>query len=199
MSIVLMDVVLPLWLVTSQWTLLFALGFLIIVMYRQIGYLQQLKDEGSEREGLTIGEIAPAFDYTSMSENSDASTRFEAKKTWSLLVFADPGCSSCQDTLRSLQRMAPKLGQTMRLLVATTAEPSQIAAAEAFRTTSITIGRVRNEVPARLYRTRVTPFAYLIDPDGVIRARGVAADEASFRKLVHQGDHKLVNVEYIAP
>src|SRR2546421_2664717 len=71
------DVTLPLWLVVSQWTLLFALGFLIIVMYRQASFLQQLKDQGSEREGLSIGEKAPAFDYTPVNRSTSASARFE--------------------------------------------------------------------------------------------------------------------------
>lgn len=199
MGVVIMDITLPLWLVVSQWMLLFALGFLIIIMYRQIGYLEQLKDVGSEREGLAIGEDAAVFDYTPASEDADAAIRFEPQGTWSLLVFADPGCSSCQDTLRTLERMSPKLAQTMRLLVLTTADPSQVAAADAFRNASVTIGRVRNEVPAKLYHTRVTPFAHLIDPEGVIRAKGIASDEASFRKIVRQGDRKSVNVEYVAP
>lgn len=199
MNIVFTDILLPSWLVVSQWTLLFALGFLIIVMYRQIGYLQELKDVGSEREGLPVGEKAPAISYFSGSETSDAPIHFEPRGTWSLLVFADPGCSSCQDTLRTLEWLAPKLNQTMRLLVVTTAEPAQIAAADAFRKASITIGRVRNDVPSKLYRTHVTPFAYLIGPDGGIRAKGVAADEVSIRKLVRQGDHKSVNVEFIVP
>jgi hypothetical protein len=56
MSVVFADITLPLWLVISQWTLLFALGFLIIVMYRQVALLQELKDAGSEREGLSINE-----------------------------------------------------------------------------------------------------------------------------------------------
>jgi hypothetical protein len=199
MNSVFMDVLLPSWVIVSQWMLLFAFGFLVIVMYRQIGYLQELKDVGSEREGLPIGEKAPAISYLPGSESPDPPTTFEPKGRWSLLVFADPGCSGCQDTLRTLERLAPTLTQTMRLLVVTTAEPAQIAAVDAFRKSSITIGRVRNEVPSKVYRTRVTPFAYLISPAGEIRAKGVAADEVSIRKLVRQGDQTAVNVEFIAP
>jgi hypothetical protein len=198
MNAVFVDISLPLWLVVSQWTLLFALGFLIIVMYRQVAYLQQLKDSGSEREGLSIGEKAPAFDYTPVNQNRNASARFEPKGRWSLLLFADPGCASCQNTLLALERLAPKVGQTTRVLVVTSAEPAQIQAADAFRTSSVEISRTRNDVPTKLYRTRVTPFGYLIDPDGLVRAKGIASDESSIRKLVRKGDSTPVNVEFTA-
>jgi hypothetical protein len=84
---ILVDITLPVWLVVSQWMLLFALGFLVIVMYRQLGFLLQLKDLGTEREGLPIGEKAPAFDYRLVNQNTDASIHFEPKGGWSLLLL----------------------------------------------------------------------------------------------------------------
>lgn len=190
------DITLPTWLVVSQWVLLFALGLLIIVMYRQIGLLEQLKDRGTEREGLSIGEKAPSFDYTPVNQSNNAPTHFEPRGRWSLLVFADPGCVSCQNTLLALERLMPKLGQAIHVLVVTTAEPAQIAAVDAFRSASCDICRIRSDVSYKLYRTSVTPFGYLIDPEGMIRARGIVVDEASIRKIVSKADRKPVNVEF---
>jgi hypothetical protein len=197
MNIAFGDIILPLWLVVSQWTLLFALSFLIIVMYRQIGYLQQLKDSGSEREGLPLGEKAAAFDYIPANGSTNAPARFDPNGKWSLLLFADPGCVSCQNTLLSVERLAPKLGQAMRVLVVTSAEPTQIAAADAFRNASVQIGRIRSDVATKLYRTTVTPFGYTIDPEGMIRAKGIVGDESAIRRLVRKADRSPVNVEFI--
>lgn len=194
MNISFADITLPLWLVVSQWTLLFALGFLIIVMYRQVAFLQRLKDGDSEREGLPVGEKAPPFDYMPANQRT-ASTRFDPKGAWSLLVFADPTCVSCQGALLALEHMAPKLRQTMRVLVATSADPAQINAVDAFRTASVTVSRVPGDVASRLYQTTVTPFGYVIDPEGKIRAKGIATDEASIRKIVRKADRNPVNVE----
>jgi len=188
-----MNVTLPLWLVVTQWTLLFALGFLIIIMYRQVAFLQRLRDGGSEREGLPIGEKAPAFDYLPVNGRS-SSDHFDPRESWSLLVFADPTCVSCQDALLALEQLAPKLRHTVRVLVATSADPALIGAVDAFRTTPFSVGRVSSEVPTRLYHTSVTPFGYVIDPEGKIRARGVAADDSSIRKLLRQIDRTPVNV-----
>jgi len=190
------DITLPLWLVVSQWVLLFALGFLIIVMYRQVAFLQQLNDQGSEREGLPSGEKAPAFDYTPINQGKAAPAHFEPRGRWTLLVFADPGCVSCQSTLLALERLAPKLEQKMRVLVLTSAELGEINAADAFRTSSTVISRVHSDVPSRLYRITVTPFGYLIDPAGMIRARDIVADESAIQKLVRKVDRSSVNVEF---
>jgi len=196
MNVTFADITLPTWLVVSQWVLLFALGLLIIVIYRQIGFLEQLKDRGSERDGLSIGEKAPVFDYTPVNQSTDTSIRFEPRGRWSLLVFADPGCVSCQNTLLALERLMPKLEPVMRVLVVTTAEPAQIAAVDAFRSASCDICRIRSDVSYKLYRTSVTPFGYLIDLEGMIRARGIVVDEASIRKIVSKADRKPVNVEF---
>lgn len=196
MMVAFADITYPLWLVVGQWTLLFALGFLVIVMYRQVGYLQGLRDVGSEREGLPIGEKAPSFDHSPVNSSISASIHFNPTGRWSLLVFADPGCVSCQNTLRALERLTPKLGQTVYVLVVTNADPAQIAAVDAFRTASIDISRVNSDVPARLYRTRITPFGHLIDPAGVVRAKGIAADEHSIQKIVRKVDRSIVNVEF---
>ena len=48
MSITMGVIILPLWVAISQWVLLLALGFFVIVAYRQIGYMLHLKDIGSE-------------------------------------------------------------------------------------------------------------------------------------------------------
>ncbi len=198
MELTFADITLPLWLFVSQWVLLFALGFLIIMMYRQVAYLEQAKDHSSQRSGLPIGEKAPSFDYTPVNRRANTPIRFEPKGKWSFLLFADPSCVSCQNALLALERVAPKLAQPTQVLVATSSEPGLIAASDAFRLASVEIGRVATTVSTRLYSTSITPFGFVIDPEGVTRAKGVVTDEASLRKLVRQGDQNPVNVEFIA-
>ena len=199
MHVTLADITLPLWLVISQWTLLFALGFLVIIMYRQVGFLQQLKDQGSEREGLPLGAKAPAFEYAPVNGGANATARFDPSGKWSLLVFADPACVTCQNTLLALEHISPKLAQTMRVLVATTAGLAQIAAVDAFRTAPVEIGRISSDVLSRLYHTGVTPFGYVIDPEGKVHARGIATDESSIRQMVRRKDRNTFKVEQTIP
>lgn len=193
MSAVFAALVLPLWVAVSQWVLLFTLGFFVVVAYRQLGFMLRLKDIASERDGLPIGEKAPAFNYIpvnhTIDHNINAETRFDPHDKWSLLLFADPGCVSCQTAISALERLAPTLRET-HILVATTAEPAVIAAVEEFRDASVPVRRVAREVPGKVYRTLSTPFAYIIDPEGIIRAKGVMGDEGALRKLLQKSDQR---------
>lgn len=188
------DISLPLWVVVSQWTLLFVLGCLVIVAYRQLGYMLHLKDMGSERDGLPIGEHAPVFAYTPVHQSGSSPRHFDPKGRWSLLLFADPGCVSCQGALRALERLAPEVAQTMQMLVVTSADPALITAVEEFRTASVAIGRIDRDVPFHLYCTHATPFAYVIDSEGVIQATGIVGNEADIRKMMRKVDRSIVQV-----
>jgi len=196
MQLTFADITLPGWLVVSQWALLFALGLLIIMMYRQVALLEQLKDRGSERAGLHPGEKAHSFDYIPVNRITNVLARFEPRGRWSLLLFADPSCASCQNALLALEKLSPHLPQSLQVLVATTSEPALISASDAFKLTSFELGRIPVDVSTRLYNTGVTPFGHLIDPEGVVHAKGIVTDEASLRKLVRHGDSKLINVEF---
>jgi hypothetical protein len=196
MQLTFADITLPGWLVVSQWALLFALGFLIIMMFRQVALLEQHKDRGSDRAGLQPGEKAHSFDYIPLNRTTNAPARFEPRGRWSLLLFADPSCVSCQNTLLALEKLSPHLAQSVQVLVATTSEPDLISASDAFRLTSFELGQIPVDVSTRLYNTGVTPFGHLIDPAGVVHAKGTVTDEASLRKLVRHGDAKPVNVEF---
>src|SRR5579884_3016994 len=144
------DVTFPTWVVVSQWILLLGLSGLIIVLYRQLAYVIRLRDMGSERDGLPVGESAPAFAYTPVTADSESDmrkstpqpVRFEPLGHWSLLLFADPGCVSCRGAVEALGRVGPKLPQISQVLVVTHSEPALIAAVDAFSRASIPVGRI---------------------------------------------------------
>ncbi len=169
------------------------------MIYRQLGYLLHLRDVGTEREGLPIGEKAPAFDYTTVNGDMHLPARFEPMGKWSLLLFVEPGCVSCRSTIPALERLTPSFEQRIRVLVVTSAEPALIAAVDEFRTASLGINRVSIDVLDKLYQTRSTPFAYLIDPGGMIRAKGIATDEPAIRKMVQKVDRNAIRVEFTPP
>jgi hypothetical protein len=183
------SIVVPTWMVVSQWVLLIGLSILVFLVYRQLGFVFQLKDMRSERGGLPTGESAPGFEYQSV--HNGESLQFNPHGQWSLLVFADPGCSSCHGTLQTLEKVAPTLAQTFQILVVTTAEPRVIEAVDAFRMANVEIGRVTSSIPDKLYQTHVTPFAYTIDPAGIVADRGIPGDERAIKKLTSRASRSL--------
>lgn len=188
MTITLLDVVLPIWVVITQWVLLLTLGFFVIVAFRQLAVILRLKDVGSERDGLSIGDKAADFSYFPAnveSEKRGMQEHFRSTGKWSLLLFADPGCSSCQTAVAGLEHLAPTL-HGAQLLIATATEVDLIMAVEQFRNASVPVARVERETQNRAYRTHGTPFAYVIDPEGVVRAKGIVGDQGALRKLLQQ-------------
>jgi hypothetical protein len=77
MQLTFANITLPWSLVISQWKHLFVTSFFMIIMYRWLEILKHLKDRGSEREDLPIGEKAPSFDYVSVNRGANAPVQFE--------------------------------------------------------------------------------------------------------------------------
>lgn len=199
MNSLLADITLPLWLIISQWVLLFALGFLVIIMYRQLGFLLRLRDLGTEREGLPLGKKAPVFEYVALNEGTQMPTRFEPTGGWSLLVFVSPGCAGCRGTIPALEELKPTLlKQGVRVLVMTTAGPVLKEEVNTLRSEIIEVSHIGKEVPDGLYDTHSTPFAYLINPEGIIQAKGVVTSEREIQKIIEKIDVHISEVESTA-
>jgi hypothetical protein len=180
-----MNISLPIWIAAAQWVLLFGLGALVIAMYRQLGYYLQIQRTGAENLGLGIGEIAPAFDFTSPDGTVGTRGRFNPAGQWSLLLFADPRCASCERAVYALEALHRRGDDSrLRTLVVTRASPAQVAAAEAFHATTAEIALVDDDRALDLYRVRQVPFAHVVDPQGIVRAKGVAEDQAALRELL---------------
>ncbi len=184
----------PEWLAASQWTLLLGLAALVIVMYRQLSYVLHLGDLGTEREGLAVGTSALPFEYAPVNKGTETLIRFSITGAWSFLLFADPGCVSCQTAMTALEELAPRLRKSVRILVLTSADPEQIMAVESFSAASVDLGHVSREVPDELYRTHATPFGYLIDSEGIVQAKGIAASASAIRALTSKADRRAVSI-----
>ncbi len=194
------------WMVIGQWTLLFALGVLVIVAYRQLGYLVYLKDmvsnAGSEKDGLAVGTLAPLFSYIPIRQGKPANSHqyFEPTGKGTLLLFADPGCVSCQNALTTLEELAPQIGHKISLTVMTSSDPTLIAVVKEFHSSTFELGLIRKEIIFTTYRTNTTPFLYLIDAKGVIQAKGIAGSKSDIKKVLRKIDrsfgHSPIEIAY---
>lgn len=184
-----MQVTLPLAVVVAQWTLLAALTLLVVVVYRQMAFLLELRGRAKIPEGLSEGTRAPEFEYIPATMDGDHNVRnFQPTGRWTVLMFSDPLCSSCDRALTALAKVLDGRRERPRALVVTTAEPQLVASVESFRRSPMEVGRVDHEVH-HAYRTEVTPYFYVIDPNGVIRSRG-AVDTAAGIELLLSKAHR---------
>lgn len=193
------------WIVVGQWVLLFALGLLVVVAYRQLGYMLHLKDimsnAGSERDGLALETQAPSFSYIPVREgiSGNLPQHFESGGREVLLLFADPGCVSCQNALITLEEVAPQVRHKLSLLVMTSSDPELVAAVKEFHSSTFEVGLVKKEVIFKSYKTYTTPFMYIIDAKGVIRAKGLAGSKNDINRVLRKAerlDHAPIRVAY---
>ena len=170
-------------LLISQWILLLGLGALVFVTYRQLAYLLGISSAVSGGGGLDVGEVAPPFDYRAVNSGL-GDGRFEAPAAPTLLMFATPGCGSCDEAVRNLERVVGSSSRPVDAYVVTEAGSSAVQASDAFRSTSVPILNVDYRVRADLYRTFSSPVLYAVGVDGKVYARDTTANARVMRRML---------------
>jgi hypothetical protein len=177
----------PIQIAVAQWVLLLGLAALLFVAFRQLAYLAQLGRDASGRGGLTIGEEAPAVEYQPFTQSGadGIAETFVPGGSPAMLLFADPGCGSCEQALNVVEEATRReRANGLRVLALARAEPGQLAALDGFRETTLPLGRIHDRVASRDYRVSATPFFYAIDEDGLVRSRGTVGTKADIKRAL---------------
>lgn len=172
----------PLFLAVAQWTLLFALGLLVIVMYRQLARVMG----GAEpaKAGPALGSRAASFPY---ARPGDDAVRYftPGDGQAALLAFVDPTCPACEKLVAALGE-AHRAGELdgLRVLLVTSEPPGYLQISEDFRTTALEIGRPVTRSDLDSYSASATPLLVAIDPAGLVRLAGHAMRPADVRAFI---------------
>jgi methylamine dehydrogenase accessory protein MauD len=166
------------WLVSYivLWILVLALGVLVLLLYRQLGIMYLGTAEGVSRDGLPKGTRAPDFNLTDQYSNPQRLTEYQGRPV--LLLFGSPHCSPCRTLLPQLHdwaRSHPDVG--IIWLNAASPEESLKFASDTGATLPIAPYTPEDNLMDR-YRVRVTPFLFMVDEEGVIRAKGLVNTKA---------------------
>jgi hypothetical protein len=184
-------VTVPLWVAVGQWIALLGLATLVIIMYRQMSYYLYVAKTGAESVGLDVGAQAPAFEYASIRTGS-APLRYEPRGRWSILLFVDPACSGCERSLAALDSLRERnLPRELPVLVVVAASVDRIATHDSLRRRE-DLALADVDVAERLYLIQRVPFAYVVDPFGVVRARGVVESHDAWRRLISALDRRSI-------
>ena len=158
------------------WAVVLFLGFLLLGTLRSLGLLswrlEQLEATTPKRlgrDGLKPGKRAPDFTLPSADGQEFALHDFAGRKVF--LVFTQSGCSPCKMVVPELNRLGSpgdcqvvvvNNGDTeaTRRWAAETGARFPVLAQESFSL-------------SKRYQVFATPFAFLIDETGIIRAKGI--------------------------
>lgn len=168
-----------LWLISYVllWGIVLASGFLLLGTLRSLGRLQWRFDEMEAtrpvrkgREGLPPGNRAPDFTLPSTTDEAVALSDFAGHRV--LLVFTQTGCSPCHDILPELNRVQEK--RQHQVLVVNSGEPEEAAVMADDVDAQFPVLAQDDWDISKQYLVFATPYAFVIDEQGVIAAKGVA-------------------------
>lgn len=161
------------WLVSYivLWLVVLTLGLLVLLLYRQLGIMYLGTAQGVSRDGLEPGTLAPDF---SLSDQYGQGQRLSAYRGRNLvLVFGSPHCSPCRILMPQLHEWASAHPDVPVLwLNAASPEENMRFVAETSATLPVLAHPPHDKLLDR-YKVRVTPFTFLLDENGVIRAKGL--------------------------
>lgn len=171
----------------SQWVVLLALLLLVIVLYRQLAYVLNLRSPGSVDRALAVGQSAPSFAYSlrNLTTGRYTPSRFAPGEHATLLVFADPYCEGCEKLLNVLRALPwDTLTGSVSPTVVTEASSQQLHGVPGFRDWPLDLATVDGSVPGKLYGVDFTPFVFAVDREGIVRARDTATTEEDIMRLL---------------
>ena len=169
----------------ALWVLVLVLGILLLLVYRHFGMMTLGTMEGVQRDGLPVGEKAPSIYGVAPAG---------AERVWeppsdrpSVLIFASPDCEPCSVVLPAANRLSSMRSADLQVL-AVVPGPVESAArtAEQYK---LEFGCIAEDGSGAFdkYRVRVTPFAFVVGSDGLVRAKGLCSDPMMLRDLLEAG------------
>lgn len=156
------------------------LAFLVLGALRALGVLtwrldqmEAMRPSRIGREGLKVGRKAPDFTLPSTTGGERSLAEFGGRKV--LLVLTQSGCGPCMEIVPELNRLHDR-GE-LQVLVVNNGEPEP---------TRHWVNETKARFPvlaqeklslSKRYEVFVTPFAFLIDEQGVITSKGIAGSK----------------------
>lgn len=167
----------------ALWALVLFQGAVIFVLLRQLGIIYLGTARGVAGDGLAVGERAPEFVLPDLDGREVALAGLRGLPL--LLIFGSPSCGPCRALVPDLNAFAQERRGQLRVVFLS--RGNQEAARRFARETDarVPVAVHPDEALADRYRVRVTPFAFLLDGEGVIRAKGLANNREHLELLLH--------------
>jgi peroxiredoxin len=166
----------------ALWVLVVVLAVLLLLVYRHFGMMTLGTMEGVQRDGLPIGEKAPSI--YGVEPGSKERTWEPPSGRSSVVIFASPDCEPCSVVLPAANRLATMRKSDLSVL---TVVPGPVASADRMlEQYKLTFDCLAEDGSGAFdkYRVRVTPFAFVVGPDGLVRAKGLCSDPMMLRDLL---------------
>ncbi len=175
------------WLVSylALWAVVLFQGVVIFLLLRQLGVMYLGTAQGVARDGLSVGERAPDFTLPDLEGRTVSLADFRGHPL--LLVFGSPTCVPCQRLIPDLNVFAHERPDELRVLFLSRGEVEEVRRFASDHDVQVPVATFPDDALADQYRARVSPFAFLIDGEGVIRAKGLTNNREHLELLLRLG------------
>jgi methylamine dehydrogenase accessory protein MauD len=170
------------------WAAVLFLGFLLLGTLRSLGllrwHLEQLEATTPSRlgrNGLKPGKKAPDFTLPSVAGPDVSLHDFAGREVF--LVFTQAGCGPCHNIIPELNRLAGRVGypsHTNRELQVLVVNKGDVEAARDLAAKTEVRFPVLVQIGLdlwRKYEAFATPFAFLIDEQGIVASKGIITNK----------------------
>lgn len=169
----------------ALWAVVLLQGFVIFVLLRQLGVIYLGTAQGVARDGLPVGQRAPDFTATDLEGQAVSLADFRGLPL--LLIFGSPNCAPCRQLIPDLNLLARERREEMRALFLSRGEVEQSRRFASELDVQVPVATHPDDDLPDKYKARVTPFAFLIDGEGVIQAKGLANNREHLEMLLRTG------------
>lgn len=181
------------------WLFVLLQASLIFFLYRELGVRLRNSARTMNRQGVAEGSPAPQLQLQRL-DGSNFLLPAPGRRT--LVIFGSRRCHPCHELVPHLNRFATeKRGEAQFVFVL---DESVQDAAETARELGITVEVGSSRDGLQIYQASVTPFAFLIGGDGIVRAKGLVNSRQGLELLwrsdrIGQNGSKEANNEMATP
>lgn len=165
------------------WTVCLINLVLVLLIYRQFGLVAMSTAEGHENDGVVLGDEAPPLHLARQGSNELVTVQLAGR--WALLLFGTPYCEPCVATMAQVNAEYDSLAELGILVVgvlhAPEIEAKRLQQERGFRFECFAD---LDGSAATAYGVRVTPFAFLVDPQQRVATKSLASGERHVRSFL---------------
>lgn len=171
------------------WGIVLFQGVVIFVLLRQLGLMYLGTAQGVARDGLAIGEHAPEFTVSGLDGVHVSLEGLLGSPL--LLVFGSATCAPCRGLIPDLNAFANEKREELRALFLCRGSLDEARRFSDELHAQVPIAVHPDEALPDSFRARVTPFAFLLDGEGVVRAKGLANNRSHLDMLLEQARKEI--------
>ncbi|MEX1254990.1 MAG: TlpA disulfide reductase family protein [Dehalococcoidia bacterium] len=172
------------------WGIVFLQGAVVFLLLRQLGMMYLGTAQGVARDGLAPGTAAPEFAVQALDGRGLSLADFRGLPL--LLVFGSPSCAPCKALIPDLNAFAQEYAGDLRVLFLSRGELELTQRFAEENAVEVTVAVHPDESLPDQFKVRVTPFAHMLDAEGVVQAKGLANNRQHLDMLLSAaklGDH----------